>query len=357
MFYRVRRSALAPYLEPGARLPPSLRDTLAWAQARAAAGEQVPLPLSRLAALRGLAPRTLREHLARLEQLGLVSRGYRGNAGIALNVLADPLSPPGGSSERTADAAPPTLLQPRDRVRRDAGAWDDDTVRENVAALTGAGVYAQPARALARKPWITPGLITAWVDELRRTGAVRNLAAVLVHTLEDPERCLPPPAEPARWFSHDDAHHNRAGEESVPEVYSPGEGLKEQAGGADAAEGLARGLGAAEAPRQVRETRERVLLTHAPAANEDCASGLSALWASVHAVLAERLPPDADRLWLRRARPLCLSDGVLIVAVPSTLGAEWLNLAGAPRCYDAISEAAGRRLLLRFVPAGARDGL
>jgi len=73
--------------------------------------------------------------------------------------------------------------------------------------------------------------------------------------------------------------------------------------------------------------------------------------------MAGRLGPDVDRVWLEHARPLSCADGVLILGIPTALGAEWLNLAGVPRCYEAIQEAAGRPLLLRFVPAGARDCL
>lgn len=377
----VRRSPVLAK-EPQTRgLAFSVRETLAWARELAApGGESAPLPLSRLADLRRIAPRTLREHLARLEGLGLLTRVYAGQAGLSIRVA--PVEP-GTTTGRgpAAERVPPTESgSPMQSV--------NERVVDSVALLTRAGVYPQLARSLARKPWVTPELIAAWVHELRHIRAVRVLAAVLVHTLQDPERCLPPPAPPtASQRPLPDgrlrpARHLYALEDGRQPQDSDGEETEMNAlpGGSTDADGLA-SPGEQDRPASSRLVREhadpaeqegagstlaslppppleRVQLSRAPAqpgAYSSRNGEHAALWEAVHRALASRLPAEMDALWLRRARPLSLSDGVLIVAVPSTIGAEWLNLAGAPRARDAIQQAVGERMTLRFVPAGLRE--
>jgi DNA-binding transcriptional ArsR family regulator len=363
------------------RLPASLRETLAWA--RAAAGEQVPLPLSRLAALRGIAPRTLREHLARLEALGLVTRRYCGNAGISLTVSEDLAPRPAGEPDRMFTKVSAALPSPDDPLWPDASVWDNDAVRAKVGLLTRSGVYAQPARALARRPWITPELITAWVDELRRTEAVRNVAAVLVHTLEDPARCLPPPiAVAARAGDPPDCRPHRTSaarydqapkEQGTMRLDAPAEpdadrdhSVSDAIGGGGRAlrEPPTGGADMGIPPGQHSETRvERVQLSGAyrpvappgPPIRTRESDDAVALWEVVRQAMANRLPADVDTLWLKRAHPLGCSDGVLLVAVPTTLGADWLNLTGTPRCREAIQRSTGTALIVRFVPAGLHE--
>ncbi|MFO7696960.1 MAG: hypothetical protein R6X16_07375, partial [Anaerolineae bacterium] len=321
-------------------------------------GVTAPLPLSRLADLRRIAPRTLREHLARLEGLGLVTRVYAGNAGLSLRVVPAPQESdaepaPAGEHMPGAEAGPPAPLV-------------SDNVRKSVVLLAHAGVYPQLARILAHKPWVTPGLIAAWVHELRDIRAVRVLAGVLVHTLQDPERCLPPPdPPPAVRLLHEharDAYPGARPRDGVCDIDASGRiGLPEDE--ACAPETNAGPVACARLTGIAQTTPERVLLSRPG----DSPSTLprdrapqntgehTALWSAVHRAMASRLPVEVDTLWLRRAHALSLSDGVLIVAVPSTIGAEWLNLAGAPRTREAIQQAAGRSLIVRFIPAGLRE--
>ncbi|MHB1317881.1 MAG: hypothetical protein ACYCYF_04590 [Anaerolineae bacterium] len=334
---------LAPREQHMAGLGLSMRITLEWArELTAPEGESAPMPLSRLADLRRIAPRTLREHLARLEGLGLLTRVYAGQAGLSIRILAAPSDPdpardPLDESLLPAASGPP--VQPVSGL-----------VRDSIDLLTRAGVYPQLARSLARKPWVTPDLIAAWVHELRHIRAVRVLAAVLVHTLQDPERCLPPPAPPAvaPRSGQDGERDAPAGSRPLSEQSFPGQAEHASSAGSRLAE---------TPPERVQLSRSVEVSTHSAPSSMHVSPEPGALWECVHHALASRLPAEMDALWLRRARPLSLSDGVPIVAVPSNLGAEWLNLAGAPRCYDAICEAAGRRLLLRFVPARVRDCL
>jgi hypothetical protein len=340
-------------------LPFSLGETLDWARDLAATGGvTAPLPLARLADLRRIAPRTLREHLARLESLGLVTRVYAGNAGLSLRVVPAPQESdaepaPAGEHMAGAEAGPHAPLV-------------SDDVRKSIALLTRAGVYPQLARTLAHKPWVTPDLIAAWVHELRDIRAVRVLAGVLVHTLQDPERCLPPPdPQTAVRLLHEDAcdpypgarprDRMRDGDASESVAIPQAEARPVETRGARMA--CARPTGIAQT------TLERVLLSRPgdpPSAlprdrAPQSAAEHVALWNAVHRAMASRLPAEVDTLWLRRAHALSLSDGVLIVAVPSTIGAEWLNLAGAPRTREAIQQAAGRSLIVRFIPAGLRE--
>lgn len=378
--------AAKPEQRPGLCL--SLRTTLEWAQELTApGGESEPLPLDRLADLRRIAPRTLREHLARLEGLGLLTRVYAGQAGLSIHVTQEERddSPDAG---REGECVPCPAEGP-------TGQPVSAQVLESVSLLSRAGVYPQLARSLARKPWVTPDLIAGWVYELRHIRAVRALAAVLVHTLQDPERCLPPPEMPAGTPNAGRRLDPCSGEE-VDACQAPSDecrrpdgdereaqGMRsmtrltassrtsafslpsERKGARVVHEGQSAGYRADAADSDVRSPPgrlERVQLSRPREESADHRPGFSArapehavLWEAVHRALASRLPAEMDALWLRRARALSYSDGVLIVAVPTTIGAEWLNLAGAPRARDAIQQVAGTRLVVRFVPAGLRE--
>ena len=329
---------MEPPRHRAARLREPLRRTLEWALARSGGiAAPQPVPLAQLAAERGLSPRTLREHLARLEALGLIERVHAGQSGLSLR-RPEPVCPrgPDGSPDGPADAAP----------------RGNDPASEILALLTRAGVYPQVARALAAEPWVTVELVSAWIRTLERNQLVRNLAAMLVHTLQDPARCVPAPAPPAGRFSGPGTH---ARIEEVP-MPKPGDAVPAWSGEQDGereAEPSTREWPAAA--RGAAETRARALLARDRPPEEDGSARLTELWARVRAVLSERLPAGADELWLQHARPQCLSDGVLIIAIPSTMGADWLNLSVVPRSHKNIREAIGRPLLLRFIPAGLRD--
>lgn len=227
-------------------------------------GETQPLPIAKLAALRGVAPRTIREHLRRLEELGCVRRRRVGPRGLALTLVR--------GRPTDCDAVP------EQEADRDAC----------VTVLTEAGVYPQLARELAHRPWVTAALAAAWIAELEATPGIRNLAAVLVHTLRSPERCLPAP-----------------------------------------------------------KPRPPPIQTATPESDH----GLSGLpWDALRAALCQQLP-DPCALWLEKARPLALGDGILVIAVPNALAAEWLMVRGMGRAQAAVAEVTGRRLSLRFVPA------
>jgi hypothetical protein len=275
------------------------------------------MPLQRLAALRGVAPRTLREHLRRLEEDGLLVRHAAGQQGLTLRLTAgSPASTapsrallawpgPDGSGTAAGQGVPPNVVAP---------AMDGSALRRSIDLLSAAGVYPQVARTLARKPWVTPDLIAAWVYELQSIRAVRHLPAVLAHTLRDADRCLPPP-------------------ESEPIGPAP----------------------AARRPQAVSQEDECAPGASMAEPSGDRAMAL-ALWDAARPALAGGLPQAADTLWLQAAWPLSCADGVLLIAVPTTIGADWLNLSGVPRCRGALEQSLGPSLSLRFVPAGLNDG-
>ncbi len=353
----------------GTDLFPALHETLDWARSLTAPGVDArPLPLAALAALRGVAPRTLRAHLARLEQLGLLERRYAGQCGISLHITAaaGECDGPGREAPRPLSQVTPERSDGRvdrpvdaDRAGRAVEAANSDAkAAEAVALLTAAGVFPRVAAALGAKPWITPEIIAAWIHELGRVREVRNLAAVLVYRLQDPARCLPPPgAGTPDGPALGRVLGGRAARDHCADNERDGPG---PATSGDV--GAAKDVGAAQPVRP--GARLRVLLSRAVPEGEPSSAEvvspsepLAALWERVRQAMAGRLGPDVDRVWLEHARPLSCADGVLILGIPTALGAEWLNLAGVPRCYEAIQEAAGRPLLLRFVPASARDCL
>lgn len=353
-------------LGPKNCLYPALCETLVWVRDLTASGDvSAALPLDRLAVLRGIAPRTLRDHLARLEHAGLLQRRYAGQRGISLCVLSQAEAEEGCTPEAGAVEA---LAGPSDSAASAPGVAPD-----KVALLTAAGVYLPVARALAGRPWVTAEIIAAWVEELSRISAVRNLAAVLVYRLQEPSRCLPLPRHDSDHGAMRVRQHARGNRDSwdaeEPEMTILGHRDVE---GRDRAAQLGRALAGHPARDAVGSAaavagtnageRVRVQFSRGEEqadaelrAVDSAADAVVALWEPIRVAMATRLGPDVDRLWLQRARPQSLSDGVLLLTVPTALGAEWLNLSGAPRCYEAICEAAGRQLLLRFVPAGSRD--
>lgn len=367
-YYAGREGTLVAEAQRRPELCLSLYTTLEWARELAGpGGVSAALPLDRLAALRGIAPRTLRDHLAGLERLGLLERRYAGQLGIALCVLS--VSEPEEGCELEAGSFAAVAEWRSDDAAGAPGA-------DKVALLTAAGVYLPVARALASRPWVTREIIAAWIEELRRVPAVRNLAAVLVYRLQEPSRCLPIPGQgsgpgvaPAPLH---DREQRRSGDPGGPhaaagaphDIVSRNEPVEPgRADAAHSARGPAESADHVTASGSAVERRRAALPQPMEPSDSDppteagATDALVALWERIRLAMATRLGADVNRLWLERARPQSCSDGVLLLTVPTALGAEWLNVAGAPRCYDAICEAAGRRLLLRFVPANARDCL
>jgi len=306
-----------------AGLPGPLRETLAWA----AALPPNPLPLAQLAALRGVAPRTLREHLARLEERGLLRREYAGQAGLMLQVVDSsvPVDPP--------------------EVGEQPAREDADRRGRALALLMEAGVYQRTARELVQLPWVEPELVRAWVQALRCKRAVRSVPAVLVHTLRNPARCLPPPHQRSRSPGVDRGgrgERNAGGSPEEPCTAPQGATVKAWPAGDDGRVAYWR-----------VQLAEPAAEPEAPDEDDEAAGELLAsLWEQAREAMAVRVSAEMDRLWLEPAWPLCYSDGVLVVAVPTPLAAEWLNGAVSRSILEAIQRSSGTRLALRFVPAG-----
>ncbi|MGI6366779.1 MAG: hypothetical protein ACOX2L_00220 [Anaerolineae bacterium] len=363
-------------------LTPTHLRTLAWLEALP--GSRVgtaPQTLAALAHQRGLAPRTLREHLARLERSGLLCRTSCGRAGLALSLppVAAPASGPPPAAPLRAPLWGPAPAQrsgapaPQEAPAQDAGGQGAAAARpaegHSAALLQAVGVYPVVARRLAQQPWVTPEVIRGWVRLLQGNAAVRNLAAVLVYRLQDPRRCLfpqearrlppepPLPDEPGLRPRRlrpvgrpapsmgEPLHVQLALDAAVEDDGVEDDGVEDDGGGDHGVEhaGCAGEGGQPEA----------TLSVGAPLAERPPQQGreeLDALWQQVRAVLVRHMLPGSDLVWLRRARPTGLEYGLLRVAVYSPLSAHWLNACGLPQCLDEIRQVVGRPLRLVFYP-------
>jgi DNA-binding transcriptional ArsR family regulator len=304
-------------------LPDNLQETYRFVMSllgEHAPEEMPPKNLSELAEERGLAPRTVREHLRRLEELGYIRRQQAGRRGLVLSAVRQPN--PGHTAAESRE------IRPNGRTLSIEGASVSERVSKterqkrsdkkdlllSMRLLTDAGVYPQLARELARLPWVTPDLVEAWIVELKSRSAVRKVPAVLVRTLRRRDRCLPVP--PRR--------------QAAPEQLT------------DKAEGTPQA--AAEAAIEADP---------APFNN-----GLGDLpWREVLVRFSERLGPRAEALGMPRAAALALSDGVLIIGVPSALAADWLMTRMQKLARETVQEVTGRELGVRFVPGGLNMGL
>lgn len=178
----------------------------------------------------------------------------------------------------------------------------------SLQALELAGVYPSPARRLARLPWVTPGLVRAWIAALRANPKVRHVGAVLVTVLSDPDRCLP---GPPGWQEEAQQEDEEAREEE---------------------------------PLQEGE--------HDPPEEEPSPSQDSAFpWEAVVARLRETLGEEAVAIWLAESYPLSAADGVLVVALRSAYAVDWMAARGYLPTCAALREVTGERWQVRFVVA------
>ena len=321
--------------------------SLAWQHDR---HQTPPIGRKELAALRGLALRTVDAHLRSLRAKGYV-RNAPGREGLKLILIptaleaADvpaperspaalpPSAPPSASPcsphEGPRPAEHPGPLHGRPRAATppasppagpDDGAEKDKLYpakgKEELLAISNrlrsAGVYPVVAARLAGEPWVSLELVEAWIGALRQRPHVRQLGGLLAAILRKPETCLPAPSAPPP----PPAHAGREEDEGPPPEAPDEEGEAEED----------------ESPPspfpQDRLPWERVL-----------------------ALLRQRLGEEPVRVWLGGSAPLGLAEGRLIIALRSPLGADWVQKRYWRQIQEAVEEVAGRPLELRFVVA------
>jgi hypothetical protein len=348
-----------------------------------------------LAAWRGAAVRTLDDHLAALRARGLVRSAAAGRGGglvFTPTRLPDRACRPGGSSgsgsaisdrgdntsaltersdsgtpaarrsrppkaaarstrQRSPSSArqaprprdPPQSPEPLLEVEADLEAQDRDLLLSEsgrpgyeasgpesrdwrnaealalaVERLEEVGVYPGLSQRIARLAWVTPELIEAWINRLKRQRQVRHLGALLVAVLRDPTRCLPAP-----W----------AAPLAAPEPAPDGE----EADGPD------------QDQDAFRDDEDDSLSDAAPAR----AVNLPFVWDDWLLALRGRLGERSVEAWLTGAQPLSWADGVLVVAVPSAMGVDWLTTRYGRELDLAARELAGRPVNVRLVTARA----
>ena len=177
---------------------------------------------------------------------------------------------------------------------------DDPHVTECVERLEDAGVYAGLSQQIAGLPWVTSDLIDAWVWQLKQQRRVRSLGAVLASVLRDRGRCFPAPALPST--------------EELPEA------------------------------------RDQLL----PLSSARPEPTLPFDWTEWIASLREAIGDRPVDLWLEEAYPVSHSDGVLVVAVTTPFGVDWLSNQRQRELDASASELAGTGVKVRLVTAHVR---
>jgi hypothetical protein len=203
-------------------------------------------------------------------------------------------------------------LDPERQARR-----DPETLALAVERLEEVGVYPGLSQRIAQLAWVTPELIEAWIARLSRQRQVRHLAALLVAVLRDPTRCFPAPPLPAGSPAPEDALGEADGD------------WPDQDGSA---------LSDGEGDSRVDAASARTV-------------NLPFAWDDWLLALRARLGQQSVDTWLADAQPVSWADGVLVVALPSAMGVDWLT-----RCYGreldlAAREVAGGPVNVRLVTA------
>lgn len=323
--------------------------SLAWGHDR---HQTPPIGRRELAAMRGVALRTVDAHLRSLRLKGYVCNAP-GREGLkliliptALEALAEaqptsappsaPLAPtpaafcgPSGgpsSTERvgspreerpsasTYQGPPPASPGEGDKQNKLDTAKGQEELLAISKRLKGAGVYPVLAERLAREPWVSLELVEAWIAALRRRPHVRQLGGLLAAILRQPETCLPAPCLA-----------------EVGSERTPGEGASLK-----------------PVPSPTDDSFDNQPLS--PEGEEG--DGGQLLWEQVLALLRQRLGEERVRVWLGGSVPLSMAEGRLLVALRSPLGVDWVQKRYWQPIQEAVEEVAGRSLELRFVVGG-----
>lgn len=319
---------------------------LAWRNDRR---QTPPIRRRELAAMRGVALRTVDAHLHSLRAKGYV-RNAPGRAGLTMVLIISALEDSGAEVGSGPVAEVPSAHEPapagpcdphggsrrgdlravgREKAaerRAVASCGEGDERLEQARAspksseeliaisrrLVRAGVYPPVAERLAREPWVSLGLVEAWIQALGRRPHVRRLGGLLAAILRTPESCLPSP--------------------SLAPPSPPAEG---------ATDGEVASAARPPAPPLERGGGEE---------------GLLLPWEQVLALLRRRLGEERVETWLKGSVPLGIAEGRLIIALRSPLGVDWVQKRYWRQIQEAIEEVSGRSWPLRFVVAASETG-